>query len=899
MALFRGFFGGGGYEEERDESGVDVIEKLRDRVETSAALEDRRDALKALRNIAKKMRLHVGTMCLSVFVDILEHEQGNPEMLFMTLDIFVALLSSEDESDEDDLGERLAQEIMRKAPFIPSVLAAVDQYDFSVRRAAIQLLHSLLRHRGSEVQNLVMQHAMGITKLVDLLHETREVVRNEAVLMLTELSRSNSQVQQLLAYDNAFTLLFDVIDSEPFDSIVIEDCLFVILNLLRKNSMNQQLFRENNLIPRLGIVLHQFLYGNDEEDPVEGGQNGSSIAPSAENWPKQRTANVIFLLQILRSLVAPDNAGGVTHAAQKAMHQAKILGELCRVLLSETGVGVDVLTESVVAVAEMIRGNYTNQEYFASTSLETEDGGVRPSLIVLLVSMVSEKQPFKLRCAVFYCLLSYLYDNEFAKTKIIETLLPTSQPEHHSSMTTGAIICQALSSAESIQSWFGSISLLHCVLDVDHLREQLLRVQLTVTTDETMGLLHHITHLLISLGNRRAQSRAGLLQLLGVWLHECPRAVATFVAHDDILQHLTALMLDECGEGSESEQQVLKGLIAFVLLTCRNSLKDDDKGLSTLTALLDRRVGRHRLADALEGVSRTEQFVRAAQKTQPLAKIPAELFLDFHFVKLFKSAEGKLLKSLRSSDPLATSSSSNNEAIIQSFKDLIKRQDEEISVLKQEAKKAASEMEKLKKENDRSELERKLAETESKLAETSISGEKTAALEAQIASLTGVNAQWRAEVEKYKGWAEQWQNYQLTQLPNGGQDTVIQQLQYQLATLEQQLQYGYTAFEQQGQQVAAAMGESEQWKNHASAWEGRAKDMERLWREEKGKKDVNGTANGINGSSTSTESPDVVKLQTEQEELLELLADQHTKMCGYRKRLRALGQPVSEDEDDE
>lgn len=51
--------------------------------------------------------------------------------------------------------------------------------------------------------------------------------------------------------------------------------------------------------------------------------------------------------------------------------------------------------------------------------------------------------------------------------------------------------------------------------------------------------------------------------------------------------------------------------------------------------------------------------------------------------------------------------------------------------------------------------------------------------------------------------------------------------------------------------------------------------------------------------SSSSDSPDVVRLQTEQEELLELLADQHTKMSGYRKRLRALGQPVSEDEDDE
>ncbi|GMT23628.1 hypothetical protein PFISCL1PPCAC_14925 [Pristionchus fissidentatus] len=899
MALFRGFFGGGGNDEERDESGAEVVEKLVDRVETSTALEDRRDALRALRSVAKKMRLHVGTMGLKVFMEILEHEQGNPELLFMTLDILVAVLSSDDEStDEDDLGERLAQEMLRKGPFIPSILSAVDQYDFSVRRAGIQLLSSLLRHRGSEVQNLVMQQAMGITKLVDLLHETREVIRNEAVLMLCELSRSNSQVQQLLAYDNAFTLLFDVVDAEPFDSIVIEDCLFGILNLLRKNSMNQQLFRENNLIPRLGIILHQFLYGNDDEDQGEGMPN-DSVPTSAENWAKQRTANVIFLLQILRALVAPDNAAGITHTAQKAMHQAKMLAELCRVLLSEMGVGVDVLTETVVAVAEIIRGNYTNQEYFASTSLETEDGGVRPSLIVLLVSMTSEKQPFKLRCAVFYCLLSYLHDNEFAKTKMIETLLPTSQPEH-SSLTPGSLICQALSSGEPIQSWFGCISLLHCLLDIDHLRDQLLRVQLTVQVDETMGLLHHVTQLLISLGNRRPQSRAGLLQLLGCWLHDSPRVVSSFVAHDEILHHLTAQMLDECGEGSESEQQVLRGLIAFILLTCRNNIKDDDKALGTLTALLDRRVGRDRLADALEGVSRTEQFVRAAQKAQPLAKSPTELFLDFHFVKLFKSAESKLLKSLRSGDSLTASTSSNNEAIIQSYKELIKRQDEEISVLKQEAKKSLSEMEKLRKEADRSDLERELAETQSKLQQTSISGEKTASLESQVASLTGSVTQWRTEMEKYKAWAEQWQSYQLTQLPNGGVDTVVQQLQYQQSTLEQQLQYGYTAFEQQALQLAAAAGELEQWKNHSSAWEGRANEIERMWREQKEKTMSNGGggSNGIHGESTSNSSSEVIRLQNDQEELFELLADQHTKMNQYRKRLRALGQPVSDDEDE-
>lgn len=52
MAYFRNFFGGNAAEDE-DDSGNDVVERLIERVETCTGLEDRRDALRALRNMAK------------------------------------------------------------------------------------------------------------------------------------------------------------------------------------------------------------------------------------------------------------------------------------------------------------------------------------------------------------------------------------------------------------------------------------------------------------------------------------------------------------------------------------------------------------------------------------------------------------------------------------------------------------------------------------------------------------------------------------------------------------------------------------------------------------------------------------------------------------------------------
>uniref|UniRef100_A0A158P662 Uso1_p115_head domain-containing protein n=1 Tax=Angiostrongylus cantonensis TaxID=6313 RepID=A0A158P662_ANGCA len=746
MAYFRSFFGGGRVEND-EEDGAEIVEKMVERAETCTALEDRRDALRALRGMAKKLRLAVGTMGLNVYMDVLEKERTNQELTFITLDILVAVLSSDDENiDEDELGERLAEVMLKKPVFIPSLLAAIDDYDVTVRRVGIQLLTSLLRHRGPEVQAAVMVQPTGVPHLVDIVHDRREVVRNEAILMLCELSRSNSQIQQLLAYENTFVLLLDIIDTEPLDSIIIEDCLFAILNLLRKNAMNQQLFRENNLISRLGTILNAFLYDTEEE-------------PDNSDWVKQRSANIIFLLQVIRSLVSPDNAVTNTHAAQKALHQTKMLSELCRVLLSEMGLPVEVLTETVIAVAEAIRGNYTNQEYFASTSLITNENLTRTSLVVLLITMTAEKQPFKMRCAVFYCFLSYLHDNEFGKTKVVETLLPASQPD--TAVSTGSLICQAITSGESVQCWFGCVALLYCLLDVDHLREQLLRVQLSTTIDHPpISLVKHVSNLLVSMGNRRVQMRAGVLMLLSTWMNNCPAAVASFIENEENTHYLTTQILDDCGEGTESEQQVLKGLMAFLLLLC---LQSSRLCRSSLEQLVDRRVGREVITGAVEGLSRTEQFVRAAQKPQPLTKTPNELFLEYHFIKMFKASEGaQLLKMLRPTGEF--NGITSNDSIIQSFKDLIKRQDEEIAILKQEAKRSTAQIEQLKQENDKTELEHEIELLKKKLEESRAHNLHNDTVQIQMQEMYRVNEQWRGEAAKYKQWAEQWQQYQISQV---------------------------------------------------------------------------------------------------------------------------------------
>uniref|UniRef100_A0A9J2PNX3 Vesicle tethering protein Uso1/P115-like head domain-containing protein n=1 Tax=Ascaris lumbricoides TaxID=6252 RepID=A0A9J2PNX3_ASCLU len=886
MAYFRNLFGGQNDDGKESDNAAEVVEKLVERVETSTAYEDRRDALKALRSLAKKTRLPVATIGMAAYMEVLEKERSNPEIIAITLEILVAVVCDDDEAagGTDELGERLSEIIVRRKGFISSIMSLVECYEFSVRRALVQLLTALLRHRASEVQNAIMSEPMGVSRLVDILHETREAVRNSAVLMLSELSRANSQIQQLLAYENAFQLLFDIIDVEPVDSIVIEDCLFVILNLLRKNSSNQQLFREASLIQRLATMLHIFLFGREGDEETE----------SESEWPRQKIANVIFLLQVLRSLVSPrENVITNTHAAQKTINQSGMLGELCSVLLTELGVPVEVLTETIIAVAEVIRGNYTNQEYFAARHLLTNVGN-RPSLLVLLMSMTTEKQPFKLRCAVFYCFLSYLYDNEFGKTKVIDTLLPSSAT-NDSQITTGQCICSAIMSSESVQVWMGCVCLMHCLFDADHLKEQLLRVQLTIDSAQApSSLLRHIATLLVSLGNRKPQIRCALLMLLAVWLHGCPLAVAQFLQIEESVQYLTT-HIDECGaEGTEDENQVTKGLMALVLAICLLYGDHNADKKNSLNVIVERRVGNEKIVELLEGVSRSEHYVRAAQRPQPLSKSAQEMLLDFQFTKLFKILEGQIVKQLRPvGDASSAQMNGGSDNVVASFKELIKRQDETIATLNQQIKKLTADLA-ASKANEGTEAERELAKLKQEMAERcQIENDRKQAEQPQIEHFRSIAEQWQTEAHRYQQWAEQWQQYQIAQLPNA-EEVVVQQLSAQVKQLEEQLTYGWQSFEVQGASLAQTSAQLVEANRKIHDLEVQlAAAMSNA-----AAVDDSQTSNQDGLHNKGSDDEELASLKKEHEDLLVLLADQDAKLSQYRQRLIQLGQTVTDDEDD-
>lgn len=114
----------------------------------------------------------------------------------------------------------------------------------------------------------------------------------EAILLLVHLSDGHQDVQKIIAFENAFDRIFNIIDVEGgVDSgIIVQDCLQLLTNLLASNASNQVLFRETGFVPRLYKLFN-----------VEG-----EIPPYAM---EKRNNNLHMVLGVCRACIAPGGQG--------------------------------------------------------------------------------------------------------------------------------------------------------------------------------------------------------------------------------------------------------------------------------------------------------------------------------------------------------------------------------------------------------------------------------------------------------------------------------------------------------------------------------------------------------------------------------------------------------------
>lgn len=71
---------------------------------------------------------------------------------------------------------------------------------------------------------------MGMSKLMDLLAENREIIRNDAVMLLIHLTKSNANIQKIVAFENAFDKLLTIISEEvKYVHFLKKNCKYLFL----------------------------------------------------------------------------------------------------------------------------------------------------------------------------------------------------------------------------------------------------------------------------------------------------------------------------------------------------------------------------------------------------------------------------------------------------------------------------------------------------------------------------------------------------------------------------------------------------------------------------------------------------------------------------------------------
>ncbi|XP_062987643.1 general vesicular transport factor p115 isoform X2 [Elgaria multicarinata webbii] len=656
-------------------SGAETIQKLCDRVASSTLLDDRRDAVRALKSLSKKYRLEVGIQAMSHLIQVLQTDRSDSEIIGYALDTLYNIISNDVEEEEqeensqkpaEDLGSQFTEIFIKQQENVTLLLSYLEEFDFHVRWPGVKLLTVLLKQQGPQVQQIILVSPMGVSRLMDLLADSREVIRNDGVLLLQQLTKSNAAIQKIVAFENAFERLLDIITDEGNSDggIVVEDCLLLLQNLLKNNNSNQNFFKEGSYIQRM---KPWFEVGDDNA-----------------GWSAQKVTNLHLMLQLVRVLVSPTNPPGATSSCQKAMFQCGLLQQLCTILMA-TGVPADILTETINTVSEVIRGGQMNQDYFASVNAPSNPP--RPAIVVLLMSMVNERQPFVLRCAVLYCFQCFLYKNQKGQGEIVSTLLPSTIDATGNSVSAGQLLCGGLFSTDSLSNWCAAVALAHALQENAALKEQLLRVQLATSIgNPPVSLLQQCTNIL-SQGSK-VQTRVGLLMLLCTWLSNCPIAVTHFLHNPANIPFLTGQIAENLGE----EEQLVQGLCALLLGISiyynDNSLENYKK--EKLKQLIEKRIGKENFIEKLGFICKHELYSRAAQKPQPSFSIPDHMMFDHEFTKLVKELEGVLIKAVYKSseedkkEEEVKKTLEQHDSIVTHYKDVIRVQDQDLEELKKQ-----------------------------------------------------------------------------------------------------------------------------------------------------------------------------------------------------------------------
>ncbi|KAI0445636.1 p115 like vesicle tethering protein [Xylaria telfairii] len=637
----------------------DTITVLSGRLGSATLLEDRRAAILGLRSFAKDYPASVASGALRSLIGCLSGDGEDVDTVRVVLETLLMLFSPNQDSPEasEEIALWLADEFTQRQENITLLLDFLETTDFYSRLYSLQLLVAILAARTERTEECISSAPLGIPRLVAVLEDRRDAIRNEALALLTYLTPSSTLIQQSVAYQNAFERTFAIIETEGSLSEggrTVEDCLIFLANLLRLNPPNQSLFRESGCVVQLAKLLESTYHPGKEED--------EEVAAWAQ---EQQNRNIYALLAVIRLFLVPGAVG--TAQNQLAFWQHGVLYHALQVAFSHR-TEMPIRAEALTTCADTIRGNARLQENFAQLQVpsvleptQAKNGQIGNSDVVLpiyvidglldLVLSVPSAQAFDLRAAACQCIKAYFFNHPEVRMHFLRRAIEG----HASGVDETANVLSTLlrpastsSASDPYRYWFAAAIVFHLVFE--NPEGKTLAMSVTEgdaeSGEEVVTSIQTITaHLVTALG-RGDDDRVciGYLMLLIGWLFEDMDGVNDFLGEGSNI-HALAQEIVRHPPGNA----LVQGLCAMVLgVIYEFSTKDSPIPRSTLHSVMMSRVGREKYIDALNklrGHALMRDFEVTPQKADGSGNLP-DVYFDAAFVEFFKDNYSRIARAI-------------------------------------------------------------------------------------------------------------------------------------------------------------------------------------------------------------------------------------------------------------
>lgn len=138
--------------------------------------------------------------------------------------------------------------------------------------------------------------------MMDLLKDSREIIRNEGLLLGRGLVEGNRDLQKVLVFQGAFEEVMRIIVEEEgpwLGPLIIQDAFNLISAILNLNTSNQIYFRDSICFKQLAGLL------STQHDTADS--DASDAGGAGDNWNQTRICNYLGGLRVLEGLLCREN----------------------------------------------------------------------------------------------------------------------------------------------------------------------------------------------------------------------------------------------------------------------------------------------------------------------------------------------------------------------------------------------------------------------------------------------------------------------------------------------------------------------------------------------------------------------------------------------------------------